>query len=175
MVFEVLTLASLNTISAGSRILASVIAAVAPKAALKTTSQSFPNTTLANDSQLYLALPANSAFVFLGLLSVTGAAISTGDLKMTFTVPSGASISWEAIGYSTTTAGPLNGNSVRAAGGVSAVGVNAGSATPVLLIGSITMGSTAGTVQLQEAQSTSNGTTPTVVQSSSFLAGWQVA
>ena len=168
-------MADLSQVLAGSRILAALIAAVAPNAAFKGADESVTSsTTLQNDDALFLQLTANSTWIFIGFASLTGAAIGSGDFKGQFTAPSGSTVVVEAIGYSTSSAGPLNGNAVRAASATFTAGINGATASPLLLIGSVIVGNTSGNLQLQWAENTSSGT-PTVVKAGAFLAAWQVA
>lgn len=166
---------ALGNIPAGSRLTAAMLQGVAPLSAYKSAAQSVTSnaTTLVNDSQLVLNLPANSVFVFNGLISAVGAAIGTGDLKLTFTVPSGASMAFEATGFSASATGPLNGNAVRAAAGLVSIGISGGTASPALIFGSINMGPTAGPVQFQWCQNVSS-TTATQVLAGSYLVAWQI-
>lgn len=165
---------ALSQVNAGSRILASLLRAVAPSAAFKGADESLTSSTaLQNDDALFVALAASATYVFIGFANVTGAAIGTGDWKGAFTAPSGATVTVECIAYPTTAAGTLNGNAVRGAGGVMIAGVNGTAGSPVVLIGSVINGATAGNLQLQWAQNTSSGTA-TTVKAGSFLASWQV-
>lgn len=166
---------ALGNIPAGSRLTAAMLQGVAPVAAYKSAGQPVTSnaTTLVNDSQLLLTLPANSVFIFNGLLTLTGAAIGAGDIRFTFSTPSGTTMAWEATGFSATTTGPLNGNAVRSGGGLVSVGISGATASPALLMGSISVGATGGPIQLQWCQNTSS-TTATVVGAGSFLAAWQI-
>lgn len=161
-------------ILAGMRVTAAMIQGVAPTAAIKPADQSVTSsTTLVNDSDLSLSLPASTTWVFFGMLGVTGAAISTGDIKVNFTVPTGSTLVYEAFGFSpsgTTT----QMNTVRPAGTTSSVGVNGTSESPVILLGSLVVSTTAGNLQLQWAQNVSSGTS-TTVKTGSFLTSWQIA
>ena len=155
-----------SSITAGSRILASQIQGVAPLGAYKITGQSVTSsTTLVNDGDLYLSVAANGVYVVQGSFLVTGGA---GNFKYTFTIPSGAGGNFSATQY--TTGGtfesltPITWTTVP----------TAQSGEAIWLYGLLVNSTTAGTLQLQWAQNTSNGT-PTTVGAYSYITAWQIA
>lgn len=139
---------------------------------IKPGDQSVPNTTLVNDTALAIPVLAGTSLVFVGLLSLTGAAIGSGDFKGQFTAPAGATVIVEAVGYSLSSAGPMNGNAVRGASATFTAGINGATPSPLILIGSVVVAATAGSLQLQIAQNSSSGTS-TTVKGGSWLAAWQ--
>ncbi|MFM7262100.1 MAG: hypothetical protein ACKO3W_16060, partial [bacterium] len=125
------------------------------------------STTLQNDDALIISLGANDAVEFSGMMFATSTS-ATPDLKVAFTVPTGATIRWF---------GEWFGESYVSSGLITA----SGTASPVFPIaangvglfkfnGIVTNGSTAGNLQFQWAQNTSNSNAVTV-QQRSFLIG----
>jgi hypothetical protein len=125
------------------------------------------STTLQNDDVLKIALAASDAVEFSAVMFVSSTS-ATPDFKMTFTVPSGASVRWFAEWFD----GVLYQSSsiVTASGTTANFAVAANTLGMVKLTGIVVNGSTAGDLQLQWAQNTSNGTSVTV-QQRSFLLG----
>jgi len=168
---------ALSSILAGGRILASAVQGVAPDAAYKGADESVTSSTaLQNDDALFLALPVNSTWMAFAAIFYQGGNNGAGDLKWQWTVPAGASAIGGHVSYFTSGVGVGNVNLGAFANGATTVsGTNgAGHSLPVLLLMSVTIGSTAGNLQLQWAENTSNAT-PTIVKAGSLLAAWQVA
>jgi hypothetical protein len=125
------------------------------------------STTLQNDDVLKIALAASDAVEFSAVMFVSSTS-STPDFKMTFTVPSGASVRWLAEYFD---GANYQGSSVITGSGTTvAFGVAANVVGMVKLSGIVVNGSNAGDLQLQWAQNTSNGTAVKVEQRS-FLLG----
>lgn len=161
---------------AGSRLLAAEMQGVAPTAAYKGAAESVTNsTTLQNDDALYLSLPADSTWVWVCWLIGQGAANGSGDLKVTWTWPTGATGSWSALGYGVSGATP-NLDAARNSSGAAAVplGLNGTTLASAILLGSLVVGATAGTLQMEWAQNTGNATASQIM-AGSWLAAWQVA
>jgi hypothetical protein len=128
--------------------------------------------TLQNDDSLVVQLEALAAYEFTVVLAWTGNV--TGDIKFAFTFPSGGSCYWTAsgpsdgdAGYGSTGAsrytanwGSASGTSTSFSGSTSTLGM--------IIQGVVVTSSTAGNLQLQWAQATSNGTA-TVVKAGSFI------
>ena len=124
----------------------------------KASSQIVSNsTTLVNDAEITTAVSANATYSFqLGLLWTSN---STADIKLGFTFPTGAICNWGAIRLDSAAGGltgsadfgayapATSGSSTVAAGGT-------GLAQTSLVIGSLVVGSTAGSLTLQWAQNT---------------------
>jgi hypothetical protein len=132
--------------------------------AYKATDQTVTSsTTLVNDSNLSFAIAANEVWQFEIDLYATFDGGAASGIKAAFTVPSGATLQW--VQTNTTAPQTTSGSSlVLATGG--------GSVTTYMnkLIGQALNGATPGTVQLQWAQNTSNGTATAVKAGSSLLA-----
>lgn len=126
-------------------------------------------TTFANVSDLSFSVAANHVYTFKAVLFVSSAANAAGDVKFTFTCPTGAT--WDAVG---------NGADVNIASGSQQSGdwigrVNTGSAGAnlnfgastttmgIVIEGKVNVGGTAGTFTLQGSQFTSNANTTTLL------------
>jgi hypothetical protein len=132
---------------------------------IKATTQTLSSsTTLQNDSTLVTpALPASSTYLIEGLIVYDAG--TTGDFQMGFTTPSGSSLSWTGSGFSTTaSSGTSTINATSESSGTALPFGAVGTGTPcsVMVKGVITIGATAGALQLQWAQNTSDATTLTV-------------
>ena len=121
------------------------------------------STTLQNDNNLVINVGANEVWEFETYLMVT-AGSATPDFKMAFTVPSGATLRWSASFY--TSAGSAYSGVITAS--ASAIGFpTTGTVTETVLVkGIVANGATAGTLQFQFAQNTSNNQAITVKQNS---------
>lgn len=128
-------------------------------------------TTLSNEPTLLQAVAANEVWSFEGQLWITGS--TTGDLKLTFTYPTGASVRWRWSGNaaSATAEGGVNWSTLyTASGGVQGFGtVSLTVPTLVLVVGMIANGATAGTLQLQAAQNVVDAANPTTIRTHSYL------
>ena len=136
-----------------------------PSVAAKTSDQSVTSsTTLVSDSALFLPVATSALYIFNCLILNTG--LTGGQIKMQFTGPAGATMNSGIIGFAS-----AGGNTFGATfrGFASTVIFDTPtSETPILWQGSIQTSSTAGTVQFQWAQGTSNATA-TVVKAGSYL------
>lgn len=130
------------------------------------------STTLQNDDTLLLPVRASSVFRFTALVAYTGN--TTGDIKFAFTFPSGAACYWAGKGPSTaddgygTVGASKHAASFAESSGTSTSFAGSTSTLAVLIEGILITGSTPGTLTLQWAQNTSNGTA-TTVKAGSFL------
>jgi hypothetical protein len=133
-------------------------------------------TSATDDPHLTLAVLANTVYIVDGFLIVDGD--SAGDLKMTFTAPSGATGNFQAAGGPAGYSGASGQvNQTAYAWGASAftVGVlGAGSPTVVAVRGVCRTSSTAGSITLQWAQVASS-LTATTVFTNSYLRAVRVA
>jgi hypothetical protein len=162
---------ALNKIVAGSRILASEIQAVAPLAAVKGTDQSVTSSTvLVNDNTLFVPVLASVTYFLILQVIYEGGTQGSSDLKFAWTAPSGAAMSVQQS--SITTAGGSTIGFVRGLSGSTAGTSGAGNKWGLQLTGTFSTSSTAGTLQFQWAQNTSNGTA-TIVHAQSALCLWQ--
>ena len=123
------------------------------------------STTLENDTSLVLALGANESWEFEAFLLTTSAS-QTPDIKLTFTVPSGSTITW--IGQQIGDGSAVSYLPITASGTTIAPTIAANLITVVRVRGVVTVGSTAGNLQLQWAQNQSNNNA-TVMKAGSFL------
>lgn len=136
--------------------------------AIKTGDESVTSsTTLQNDDQLVLPVAANARYIMDGWFRYTGAASPAGDLKMGWTLPSGASMSWTNFGVNTSALTAYNVVVELTAGG-RAVGTNGATEMSCAPKGYIATSSTSGSLQLQWAQNSSSGTA-TVLKVGSYV------
>lgn len=157
---------------AGTRLTAAMLRAAAPLSAYKGSNQSVTSsTTLVSDSALVIPLVADAVYDFELVLGYNGAS-GAGNIKLAWVLPSGATIGY-AI-YGNTTSGAATDAPWVTSASAQALGTS-GTSTPVaaVLSGTVNVGSTAGTMQLQWAQNGSSGTATTVL-AGSVLLGWQV-
>lgn len=129
-----------------------------PMVAVKTADQLVTSsTTVVNDTELFLVLPASATFFFHMFLDFEGGTLGASDIKWTFTVPGGC-----FFRYSYANRGPGGG----ATAGTCAQGTDintsgsagAGNIQGVLALGTIVNGVNPGNVQLRWAQNTSSAT-----------------
>lgn len=129
------------------------------------------NTTMQNVTEMVFAVGANEIWAFTLMIIVDSGA--TPDLKWQFTVPSGGSLHGTAIQLD-----PAGANEIKAtlaANPLDIVGTGAGLPRAVCVcIGEITNGSTAGNLQLQGAQNTSDASDSKLI-AGSYLVLHQLA
>ncbi len=159
----------LVSFAAGSRITAALLNEIQPLNVIKPADQSVTSsTTLVNDNALSLPLAvANATYQFACYLDYEGGTLGSSDIKWTWTIPAGATMRYTATYVST--AGTL----VASATYLSSTSVVAGTSTAGVLqgatmTGTLLVGATTGTLQLQWAQHTSSGTA-TIVHAQSGL------
>ena len=135
----------------------------------KTVDESVTNsTTLQNDDNLKISLAANDAYEFSGMLFVSSTN-ATPDVKVTFTVPSGATIRWFGEGFGDGYS--VSADCVEASGTTFTITLAANSALATVKFNGIVVNSpTAGNLQLQWAQNASNAAA-VKVEARSFLIG----
>ena len=118
---------------------------------------------LVNDANLVFAIAASEIWQFELDLYSTFDSVSASGLKAAFTVPAGATLQWGANNQAPVL---VSGTAMQlVAGGGAGAGTNIQK-----VIGQVINGSTAGTVQLQWAQNTSNATATELKAGSSLLA-----
>lgn len=165
---------ALSKIVAGSRILASEVQAVAPLAAYKSADQPVTSSTvLVNDNALSVSVLASATYHFQCYLDYEGGTGGSADIKWQWTVPSGAVMHYHAA-YQGAGGSANVGNTNTASTSIAARTQGAGTLCGTTMTGTLTVSVTAGTLQLQWAQNTSNGTA-TIVHAGSSLALWQIA
>lgn len=161
---------ALASARAWQRLKASDVRAAMTIGADKTADESVTSsTTLQNDDELAIVLPAGMTYTLTGLLVITGAA-GAGGMAVAFTWPGTATVWWSSSGLAV--AGGANDNAVRSTSGTSSpFGTNgASSPVPAFISGKIITGSAICTLQLQFAQSVSNATATTMRAGSSVEA-----
>ncbi len=135
----------------------------------KTSTQSITSsTTLTNDTALVLAMAANDTWEFEAFILCTSSS-STPDIKYTFTVPTGATITW--VSDFQEGSGLTNNNIVTSSGTSVNNAITAGSNDIIRVRGVVTNGSNAGNLQFQWSQNSSNGNATQVLSNSFIKAG----
>lgn len=121
------------------------------------------DTALGNVTQMVVTPDINTTYRIHCLVYYTAG--GTGDLKLSFTFPAGATLYWGACNYAAV------GNLVSfgtqlAAASDSTLFVEGATAAHVIINGVLVMGATAGNLQLRFAQNTSNGTATQILNGS---------
>lgn len=146
------------TIASGARILVTDILALpgpAPIWALSTSATTYTsNTSFGNVTGLSAAVAANQKYRLRGRIIVTGAN-ATHDVKAQFSLPAAATINWSMYGQGTGLTNAIGSWDQGPSTGVHIRGTFAGTLT-YPIDGLITTLGTAGTVQFQAAQNTSD-------------------
>lgn len=145
----------------------------------KLSDESASNNTFQNDDELFLAVGANDVWQIEILLFVVNAS-NTPDIKVQFTGPAAAVINWAGHGYTpgSTTQDTASRYIAKTLAGSFTLGVlqtATEALSPVRLEGMYIGGGTAGTLQLQWAQSTTDGANPTTVKAGSYLKATKVS
>jgi len=131
------------------------------KASDQSVSNATTGATLVNDTDLYAAVAASTTYAVEAVILY--AAGTTPDMKVTFTWPAGATMPWGLLGYTTALAFQAVAFSAPASGTTFSVGGNTVSNDLILyLSGTLTVGTTAGTLQFQFAQNTADAALTTV-------------
>lgn len=152
------------TWSAGQRVTAAGLTAMEPLIAYKLANEQVTSsTTLQNDDELFLAVEAGGLYILDCWVEFT--ATSGVDIKVAWTFPAGSSMNYSALGTGITNYTDYDSSVV--AGGTSR-GARGNGATPqgISSRGHLQASSTAGTLQLQWAQNTSNAAATTVLAGS---------
>jgi hypothetical protein len=136
----------------------SLVPLLVRKTALETVNNS---TTLQNDDEIFWT-PATSAVYQLELVVMYNSG-TIPDLKLAFTVPTGAALTWAAL-YVDPSSGSMT-VSANLTTGVLAIGGTAGD-VHCLVQGVLVMSTTAGNLQLQWAQNTANASNSNVLAGS---------
>lgn len=147
-----------------------------PIAAVKTANESVTSsTTLQNDDDLFISVAANSTYMVLCIIYCDGA--STGDIKINFTAPAGATLTGVVHGLILSAAGANDDQiaNIELTGSKSfGLQGGAGVQRPLSMQGTLVIGGTAGTFRLQWAQDTSD-VTATRVMAGSHLVLFRIA
>lgn len=156
------------SIAAGSRITAGLLNSMLPLTVIKPADESVTSSvTLQNDNDLLASVVANAQYDVECMLNYEGGTQGASDLKAGFTVPSGATLKL-CPAYVDTSGNFHIGNNLTGGTTISAGSNGAGVPRTLTMTGTLVVGSTAGTLQLQWAQNTSSGT-PTIVHTGSSL------
>lgn len=136
-----------------------------PRLVIKTVDESLSSSiTLQNDDQLVLPVDANATYeLWLRATQNSGA---TPGFRCGFTIPTGATWHW---GFMDLGSSAANEQMLLTGSGGTAGITGAGADSAVIINAIVAIGSTAGNVQFQWAQSASNAATTTVRAGSSLL------
>lgn len=147
-----------------------------PRAAYTASAEHSTTTTLANSASLALPVDANALYDWKMYLNYEGGGTlgsATGDLKFNFTFPTGLTGAFQVLGYNGANPTP---NDVERLGWVIPLGSNniigtegAGNLRSATIIGSVAVGSTGGTLQLQFARNSSTSGVDTIIHVGSFM------
>ena len=161
----------MTTLNAGQRLTAGVLRSAlglrARKAADTGRSSASTGTTLTADPDLTLAVLANSVYLVKFSLLYKGAATGSGDIKLSFTVPSGASLPGGFEGI----ANPLSVAILPVTAASTLFSASNGTGNPLWCMVTATLvTSAAGSLTLNWAQNTSSATATTLMAGSSVEA-----
>lgn len=124
------------------------------------------STALINDTHLLYALAANQAVQFTAMIHHVGN--GTADFKIAFTVPAGATLAWNALGYVPDAAGSVSAPDLITASGTAMELSGSTAIRTVTVAGIVVNGANAGNLQLQWAQVTAT-VVNTIVVANSWL------
>lgn len=154
-------------VAAGDKLRASMIDR--PQARKTATESVTSSATLQDDDELFVSVEANTVYTVVGVLFYDGA--TAGDMKISWTGPSGYSFDYQHTGPATGLAGTSGDIDYRQITEADTLGVGcngAGTTLAIHITGILIVSSTAGTFQLQWAQFASSATA-TRVFAPSFL------
>lgn len=156
-------------ITAGQRITASLLTSMLPVFALKTADQSVTSSTvLVNDTDLFVPVVASATYAIDCYIRINGAATGTGDIKIAWTIPTSATMSYTSYGTTTSSPAVQYEATANTATTTRAVGTNGATDMGMAIKAFIVVSTTAGNVQFQWAQNTSVGTA-TIVRANSWM------
>ncbi|MBS1904501.1 MAG: hypothetical protein JSS75_12405 [Bacteroidetes bacterium] len=140
----------------------------APEYAIKSADQSIANSaTLTNDNDLSLAIGANETWEVSGELIATSAS-TTPDIKIAFTVPSGATLRIWLTGRVEDATTTEESRTLSSSGVGKSISITTSAATLIHFQGWVQNSSTSGNVTMQWAQNTSSGTA-VVLKADSYM------
>lgn len=154
-------MATYPPVYAGTIVTAAFLESMCPVTATKTATESVTSsTTLQNDDQLAAPTEVNATYEVALLLLHDSDATAAGDIKIGWTGPAGATLTWGVHGantaQTTSTAVAAVNMQTRTIAEVAAFGGGDSTGTVALVYGTLVTAGTAGTLQLQWAQETSN-------------------
>ncbi|MCX5587537.1 hypothetical protein [Streptomyces erythrochromogenes] len=155
-------MAAYPTLYAGQKFTALLASSMLPYTVYKAADESVTSsTTLQDDNHLILPLAANATYTIEGGLFYDGQ-FNAGNLKMTWSLPSLATIVWSANGPATGGAAAFASNAVTS-GNIS-IGTygTGGSKTTASISATVTTFATAGNMTLRWAQDGSHATATTI-------------
>ena len=126
------------------------------------------STTLVNDNDLVIAIPANDSMIIDGYLHVNSGS-STPGIQYSFTIPAGATMDIGAVLEDVTYPAPESAFLTSSGTSTGAIPFGPGD-VPIIFHGVVVTGATGGNIQLKWAQGTSNGTA-TTIRKLSFMKG----
>lgn len=151
--------------TAGQRVTAALLTAMQPIVVVKSSDTARTSTTtLAADPHIVVPVSASATYLLDGYIEFDGIFGGTGDIKFDWTIPAGATLRWGPLGNAsgdTTQKYAANSaaNSSVLTAGTYGTGGTRSAASPR---GYVTVGGTAGNLQLRWAQNTSSATATTV-------------
>lgn len=160
-------MAQYPSVYAGTRLTAALVRSWLPLTVVKTSTESITSsTTLQNDDELLLPVEASAQYILGGMIRYQ--ASSAGDLKLAWSYPTGATMNWvpHGIGSAETT---LVGQILTQSQTISSqptLGGPAGLTSIARLTGHLIVSTTAGNLQLQWAQGTSDATATSILSGS---------
>lgn len=138
----------------------------------KSSDESVTNSaTVQNDDQLLIALQPNVNYAFQAYIYYT--AHEDGDITLAFTVPAGATLVWGTAGFYDAALTVIGSVTITGSGSELDAGGLAGLGFASIITGTVAMGATAGNLQFQFSQATSNANA-TTVKAGSYLSVWKV-
>lgn len=161
------------TWSAGQRVTAAQLAAMLPTVVVKAADEAVTSsTTLQDDNHLILALEANATYTVEGVLFYDGQ-FNAGNLKLTWSLPSGATFLWGVSAPATGGAAAFASQAVTT--GNLSVGTygTGGSKTTCRISATVVTSGTAGSMTLRWAQDASHATA-TTIYAKSWLRAWRL-
>jgi hypothetical protein len=134
---------------------------LAPQGVVKPASQNvISSTVLVNDTDLVLPVAANASYIFDCFLDFTS--VSGADLKVSWAVPSGASLLYQALHNEGGATGLNNSQLIYADSNTLFCAGNGATQVAAGLNGSLITTGTAGNLQLRWAQNTSTASNTTI-------------
>jgi hypothetical protein len=133
------------------------------------------STVLQNVTNMVAALPGTTGAIFQWYCRIFYDASTAADIKFAFTIPAGASMRWglNSLGTGGTNPSPYATTNISGTA-LSAGAVGVGTGLYAIIEGEVTMGATAGNLQLQAAQNAGDASV-TLILTRSFMEVWRTA
>lgn len=133
------------------------------------------STVLQNVTNMLAPLPGTVGAIFQWRGYVYYDASTTADIKFAFTIPAGASMRWGLMGLGTGGTNPSPYATTNVSGTALALGaLGIGTVHYATFVGEVTMGATAGNLQMQAAQNAADASVTQVIERS-FMEVWRTA